>query len=227
MQDTLTTEINALSAEIALLRQAFDDKKGLKFNFNEVLARIQLSPLQRDILFDLYTKSEEREITLLCDIYQNELFCELLTSFNARGFIFESDVYKAFLIRERFKESLNLELFNERLSFKNGFLSFLEGRKSHDGEGVLPVIFHANKDKNIKLVSLKNFLETKFFTRFKRLDLLALRLDFYNYELILELLESRLYERITYIFLELEPVFSLSDTFKRLQKNFTRNMYIL
>ena len=198
------SSMDKLNREISHLSWQIYSAKDTGANSSDFLAHLQGLSEFADIFIQAKDKlvvSYTKDIKLL----------DLLLECKAEIHHFEADSAFCEILKEKYKET-------SKVTFYNNALSCVESvqicQRENQGNGINPSVFYAK----YHLYEAKCLKITEVLQRFPNLYLLVLDLDFETCAILEELLESKEYQKISFIFCGVNRIFGESKKFESLKK---------
>ena len=189
----LFSSMDKLNREISHLSWLIYSAKDTGANSSDSLAHLQSLSEFADIFIqakDKLTISYTKDTKLL----------NLLLECKAEIHHFEADCAFCEILREKYKESPNVTFYHNALSCVESTQIY---QRDNQGSGITPSVFyHSHQFYEAKGVKIAEVLQ-----RFPNLYLLVIELDFETCELLEWLLDSKEYQKISYIFCKVNRFF--------------------
>ncbi|WP_276951346.1 glycosyltransferase family 2 protein [Helicobacter rodentium] len=198
------SSMDKLNREISHLSWQIYHTKDTGTNSSDSLAHLQSLGEFADIFLqakDKLTISYTKDTKLL----------NLLLECKAEIHHFEADCAFCEILREKYKESPNVTFYHNALSCVESTQIY---QRENQGSGITPSVFYANH----QLYEAKGLKMSEVLQRFPNLYLLVIDLDFETCELLEWLLDSKEYQKISYIFCKVNRIFGESKKFESLKQ---------
>ncbi|WP_300827433.1 MULTISPECIES: glycosyltransferase family 2 protein [Helicobacter] len=197
------SSMDKLNREISHLSWQIYSAKDTGANSSDFLAYLQgLSEFA-----DIFIQAKDK---LVLSYTKDAKLLDLLLECKSDIHHFEADLAFCEILKSKYQES--------KITFYNNALSCVEStqicQRENQGSGICPSVFYANHH----LYEAKGLKIAEVLQRFPNLYLLVLDLDFETCAILEELLESKAYQKISYIFCKVDRIFGESKKFESLKK---------
>lgn len=199
------SSMDKLNKEISHLSWQIYNTKDTGVNSSGFLAHLQSLGSE---FADIFIQAKDK---LVLSYTKDTKLLDLLLECKAEIHHFEADCAPCEILKEKYKET-------PKVTFYNNALSCVESvqicQRDNQGSGICPSVFYANHH----LYEAKGLKITEVLQRFPNLYLLILDLNFETCAILEELLESKAYQKISYIFCKVDRIFGESKKFESLKQ---------